>query len=239
MTHCDELRHSLGAYVLGGLDADEAAAVRRHLEDCPDCAAARDALEPLPGLLSLADGAEAAVTEPLSAAFEERLLDAYARDHHEAAIGRRRIRRLSPRRWRPRWVAVGAATAVAAAAAVLAIAVLGGGESRPRYGVAFRSVGATGATARANLTAGGSGTTLHLVVNGLPRDEKAVYEVLCDAEMWTASAGTFRTDAQGHAYVVLTTAMRKGEYNGIRIVRRWHAPDGRLVRRPVLTARLS
>ena len=41
MTHCDELRHSLGAYVLGALDAEEAAAVRRHLEECPDCAAQR------------------------------------------------------------------------------------------------------------------------------------------------------------------------------------------------------
>jgi anti-sigma factor RsiW len=237
MTHCDELRHSLGAYVLGALDAEEAAAVRRHLEDCPDCAAQRDALMPLPGLLSLAGGAEAAVTEPLSAAFEERLLDAYARDHKVPAA-RRRISRLSPRRWRARWVAVGAATAVAAAAAVIGITGLGG-NAGPRYGVAFHSVGAPEARARANLIAGDGGTTLHLVVNGLPRDESAVYEVLCDAEMWTASAGTFRTDAQGHAYVVLTTAMRKGEYNGIRIVRRWHQPDGHLMRREMLAARLS
>ena len=80
---------------------------------------------------------------------------------------------------------------------------------------------------------------MHLWVKGLPRDPDAVYEVLCDAEMWTASAGTFRTDAEGHAYVVLTTALRKGEYNGIRVVRRWHAADGRLVKRPVLAARVS
>ena len=41
MTHCDELRHSLGAYVLGALDVDEAAAVRRHLQECPACAGER------------------------------------------------------------------------------------------------------------------------------------------------------------------------------------------------------
>jgi hypothetical protein len=235
MTHCDELRHSLGAYVLGSLDPDEMAAVRRHLQECPQCAAESNALTSLPGLLSLAGGADAAVTEPLSAAFEERLLDAYARDHKA-----RPARRFRPHRWRPRWLAVGAATAVAAAAAALGITVLGGDDSStPRYGVTFRSVGAPGAIGRANLIAGGSGTTLHLWVSGLPRDEKAVYEVLCDAEMWTASAGTFRTDAQGHAYVVLTTAMRKGEYSGIRIVRRWHEPDGHLVRREMLAARLS
>ena len=64
---------------------------------------------------------------------------------------------------------------------------------------------------------------MHLWVKGLPRDKDAVYEVLCDAENWTATAGTFRTNADGKAYVVLTTALRKGEYDAIRIVRRGHS----------------
>ena len=131
---------------------------------------------------------------------------------------------------------------VAAAAAAFGIAVLGDDDSGggpAGYDVAFRSIGHPGASGRANLEGGGSGTTVHLWVKGLPRDKDAVYEVLCDAEAWTASAGTFRTDADGHAYVVLTTALRKNEYNAIRIVRRSHAPDGRLVRRDVLAARLS
>ena len=85
--NCEHLRPDLGAYVLGGLDPDEAAAVRRHLETCEDCAAELDSLAPLPGLLSLAGGAEEAAQKPLSPAFEERLLDAYARD-----------RTISPRR---------------------------------------------------------------------------------------------------------------------------------------------
>jgi hypothetical protein len=239
MTRCDELRHSLGAYVLGALDVDEAAAVRRHLQDCPDCAAERDALTPLPGLLSLAGGAEAAVSEPLSPAFEERLLDAYARDHAAQPPRRRRIGGLR-RRVRPRWLTVGVATALTAAAAAFGVTVLSGDDDPTRhYDVAFRSVGAPGATAHANLTGGGGGTTVHLWVDGLPRDENAVYEVLCDAQMWTASAGTFRTDANGRASVVLTTALRKGEYDAIRIVRRAHRPDGRLVRRDMLAAKLS
>jgi anti-sigma factor RsiW len=238
MTHCDELRHSLGAYVLGALDVEDAAAVRRHLEECPQCAAERDALVPLPALLSLADGAEAAVSEPLSPAFEERLLDVYARDH-AARRPARRIGRLR-RRLRPRWLAVGAATAVAAAAAALGFVVIAGDDDASRrYDVAFRSINAPGAKARADLVSGDGGTTVHLWVNGLPHDQDAVYEVLCDAEMWTATAGTFRTDANGHAYVVLTTALRKGEYDAIRIVRRAHQPDGRLVRQDILAARLS
>jgi hypothetical protein len=237
VTQCDELRYSLGAYVLGALDVDDAAAVRRHLQECPECAAERDALVPLPGLLSLAGGAEKAVSEPLSPAFEERLLDAYAREN--AALPIRRIGRLRER-LRTRWLAVGAATAVAAAAVVLGIVVLGGGEDITReYDVAFRSINAPGAAAHADLASGDGGTTVDLWVNGLPHDKDAVYEVLCDAEMWTATAGTFRTDASGRAHVVLTTALRRGEYDAIRIVRRAHQPDGRLVRRDILAARLS
>jgi anti-sigma factor RsiW len=236
VTQCDELRHSIGAYVLGALDVDDAAAMRRHLQECPECAAERDALVPLPGLLSLAGGAEKAVNEPLSPAFEERLLDAYARDN--AVPPPRRIGRLR-RRLRPRWVAVGATVAVTAAAAALGFAVLGGENGTRQYDVAFHSINAPGAAAHADLSSGNGGTTVHLWVKGLPHDKDAVYEVLCDAEMWTASAGTFRTDSSGRATVVLTTALRHGEYDAIRIVRRMHQPDGRLVRRDILAAKLS
>jgi hypothetical protein len=109
----------------------------------------------------------------------------------------------------------------------------------PRYGVIFRAIDSPGAKAGARLESKKAGTTLHLFVAGLPRDENAVYEVLCDADTWTASAGTFRTGPDGRAYVVLNTAMRRGQYDGIRIVRRARRPDGRVVRHEVLAARLS
>ena len=229
----EHVREALGAYTLGALDPDEAATVRRHLAECRRCAAEHEALASLPALLSVAEGADAAAAEPLSPAFEERLLDAYARDHATRPRGRRR----RPRR---RWVAAGALSAGLAAIA-LAV-VLGGSDSRPApagYDVACRPVGAGNASGQAKLESGGEGTTLHLRVDGLPGDEGTVYEVLCDAEGWTATAGTFRTDVQGSAYVILTTAMRRGEYDAIRIVRRSHRSDGRLVRRVVLVARLS
>jgi anti-sigma-K factor RskA len=233
VTGCEHLRPAIGAYVLGRLDPDEAAAVRRHLHECPECAAEYDSLAPLPNLLSLAGGAEQATAEPLSPAFEERLLDAYARDHRTPARRRPFWRR------RPRWAALAAAGAVAAAAAV-AIVVIGGEDAAaPRYGVSFRAIDSPGAKAGARLESRDAGTTLHLWVAGLPRDQKAVYEVLCDAKTWTASAGTFHTGPDGRTYVVLNTAMRRGEYDGIRIVRRTRRPDGRVVRREVLAARLS
>jgi Putative zinc-finger len=224
----------LGAYVLGALDPDDAAAVRRHLAGCSACEAEYDALAPLPGLLATAAGAHAAATEPLSPAFEERLLDAYARDHATRPRARRR-------RPRPRWLAGGALAAGLAAAVLGAVVLTGDGEdppAPPAYDVAFRPVDAGGASGRATLETGAEGTTLHLWVDGLARDENAVYEVLCDAEAWTATAGTFHTDGKGSAYAVLTTALRQGEYDAIRIVRRGHR-DGRLVRRVVLAARLS
>jgi anti-sigma factor RsiW len=231
---CEHLRPAIGAYVLGGLEPDEAAAVRRHLETCPECAAEHDALAPMPNLLSLAGGAEKAVAEPLSPAFEERLLDAYARD--KATPPRRRLRWRMPR---PRWLAVGAVGAAAAAAAI-AVAVIGEEQEPTRsYEVSFQNVsGPQTARAAANLESDDEGTEIHLWVRGLPARE-AVYEVLCDAEEWTATAGTFRTDARGRGYVVLTTALRRGEYNAIRIVRRGHRADGTLYKRNVLTARLS
>ncbi len=226
----------IGAYVLGALDPDEAAAVRRHLAVCIECAAEHDALVPLPGLLAAAEGADAATAEPLSPAFEERLLDAYARDR----ATRPRTRR--GRRPRPRWLAAGALAAGLAAAAFAAVALTGSGDdpaAPPAYDVAFRPVDAGTASGRATLDSGAEGTTLHLWVEGLARDEDAVYEVLCDAEAWTATAGTFRTDGKGSAYAILTTALRRGEYDAIRIVRRGHRRDGQLVRHLVLAARLS
>ena len=214
---CEHLRTAIGAYALGALDPDEAAAIRRHLEDCEKCRAEYDELAPLPGLLSLADGAEEAVEKPLSPAFEERLLDAFARDR--ASSPRRRLRWRLPRR---RWLAVGAVGLAAIAAAAVGVTLLDDdGPPARRYALTFQNVnGPPSAQAAANLESSDAGTRVHLIVRGLARDPDAVYEVLCDAEEWTATAGTFRTDAEGKAYVIVTTALRKSEYNAIRIVRR-------------------
>ena len=234
---CEHLRTAVGAYALGALDPDEAAEVRRHLETCPKCAAEHDALAPRPGLLSLASGAEEAVEKPLSPAFEERLLDAFARDHHASPPRRRRRTWRLPRRRR---LAAGAVGLAAAAAAFVGVQVAGDGGSGTAYDLTFRNVGAPqGTVAKAAVESTDEGTRVKLSIRGLPPDDDAVYEVLCDAEMWTATAGTFRTDAQGHAYVIVTTAMRRDEYDQIRIVRRVHGADGKYRKRNVLTAKLS
>ena len=211
MTGCEHLRPDLGAYALGALEPAEAAAVEAHISACPDCAAELEALRPLPMLVARADGLE--IPAP-PAALEERILD-------RVAASRTRRRRLRP----PRRIGALAATAVAgiaigAGAAALAISVIGDGEeggAAPGYDLVVDA--SNGVSARAAFEPSDGGTEVHLWVDGLPPGGRAVYEVRCERPGWSAGAGTFRADAQGKAYVVLTTAARIGEYERIRIVR--------------------
>ncbi|WP_422934299.1 anti-sigma factor family protein [Sinomonas sp. P47F7] len=66
------LRLSLGAYLLGGLDADEARAVEEHLAACPECRAEIEELEVLPAMLDVvpAARAEELIEAPLAATAE-------------------------------------------------------------------------------------------------------------------------------------------------------------------------
>jgi hypothetical protein len=202
----------LGAYVLGALELDEAAAVREHVAACAACAAEYSRLVPLPGLLTLAGGAQRATEEPPSPAMEERLLDAVAREAPRRPPGRRPARRRVLG-----WAAAGLSAAALAATGVVVI-----GHDGPSGGyLALRATSAsTGATARAELAQASGGTVMQLWVRGLPHDPAAVYEVHCDGPEWSASAGTFRVDATGRAHVMLTTAARRGQYDRIRITRK-------------------
>jgi Putative zinc-finger len=223
MTHPHVLEE-LGGYVLGALEPAERDAVAAHLAICPDCAAELERLAALPGLLRHADGLE---IPSAPAAVEERLLDQVAR---EAGLRRRGraglLGRLSPPpRWRRRLVRgrlfAAAVAGAALGAAITALAVGGGEDDAPtpaQYRIQLTGTG--GASARAELEPGRGGTELHLWVRGLPPGAEAVYEVHCERRGWSASAGTFRADAHGRAYVVLTTAARIGEYERIRVVRR-------------------
>jgi anti-sigma factor RsiW len=216
VTGCDHVRTELGGYVLEALEPAEAAAVREHLAHCSPCAAAHAELAGLPRLLALADGLYD--TPPLPPAVEERVLDAVSRERaaSEPAPPREHAARRRRRPRRALWV--GAAAVAAASLAALAIALSSGGEHA--YEVTLRPVAGTDARGRAELSGASGGTTLHLWVRNLPADPDVVYEVRCDAPGWTASAGTFRADTRGRAYVVLTTAARRGEYDAIRVVRR-------------------
>jgi putative zinc finger protein len=232
MTH---VQADIGAFVLGALDSDAERRVREHLATCPECAAAHADLAGIPGLLDLAVVTGATEDEPLPPAIEERLLDRFARE---------RVERPERRRWRPR-IALGLSSALAGAAVAVAALVFGmnfernGGRPASQYRLAFERIGPApaNASARAGLRTSEAGTVVRLWVNNLPTGD--VYEVWCDAKGWSASAGTFRVDAKGDAYVILTTAVKKGQYDRIRLVRREHLASGKVVPSDILAAKLS
>jgi hypothetical protein len=217
---CDDLRPLLGGYVLDALEPDETEAVREHLPDCAACAAEHASLAGLPALLDLAAPLDMP-DEPLSPAFEEAVLDRFARDRESRrAQKRRRLPRIA---WtRPR-VAVASAL-LAAALSVGVTLALDKTPSRPpmRSFLLPLTASANEPAARAHVALyrvhGGTGA--HLWADGLQPGPGRVYEMLCEGKGWSASAGTFRADARGHVEVRLTTAARVGEYQRIRIVYR-------------------
>ena len=237
---CDDLRPLLGGYVLGALEPDETEAVREHLPGCAACSAEHASLARLPALLDLAAPLDAP-DEPLSPAFEEALLDRFARDREAAASPPKRRRRLP----RIAWTTPRVAVASGLLAAALTFATMAAVDDDPSQPAASRSyvvqlkaaaaapAGSKGLRARVSLYRVQGGTGVHLWASGLPKGPR-VYEMLCEKRGWSASAGTFRADAKGRVEARLTTAARIGEYDSLRVVYR----DERGQIRDVLTGRL-
>jgi len=234
---CNDCRTLLGGFVLHALEPDEAELVRRHLADCPACAAEHAQLMGIPSMLDVAGSAETPTEHP-PPALEEAVLDRFAREHphrghpgaaapttnepHKRSTGDRLRAALRPLR-RPLPAAL--AGAVAAAAVTAALIVLPGetgSASGEQYQASLSgSPAAPGATASAQLRVFASGTRVRLNVRGLHGSPDTVYELWClrdDGEK--VSAGTFRTDASGSADVNLTTAAVPGEYHRLGVERR-------------------
>lgn len=112
-----ESHQLLGAYLLGGLPAEEAAGFERHLAGCTDCRAELDRLASLPALLDAIPVADAVgLTAAVPAAQGE--------PPGEGAVPRSLLAALAGRRRRSRLRWSGALAAVAAAC--LAVGVLAG-----------------------------------------------------------------------------------------------------------------
>ncbi|RCG31737.1 hypothetical protein DQ384_09360 [Sphaerisporangium album] len=83
---CEDVRMSLGAHMLGALEADEAARVETHMETCPECRAEFEELRGLTALLSRVSEEDIEQVASPPTAVLDRLIAASAR--------RRRVNRL-------------------------------------------------------------------------------------------------------------------------------------------------
>lgn len=83
---CEEVRISLGVYVLGALDEAERAAVEAHLDGCPECAAELAELSGLPAMLSRVDPGDIALAATPPRAVLDRLLAASAKRHRRSRV---------------------------------------------------------------------------------------------------------------------------------------------------------
>jgi anti-sigma-K factor RskA len=206
MSGCRERGDDVGAYVLGALEPAEMEAMRRHLDTCERCAAERQALAGLPGLLDRVQADEEPA--PLSPRLEEEVLDRFVRERAGEPARPARRRRL-------------ALPALAAAAAVLALAValtvlLWPGDEESAY--ARAEMRGHGAWAAASVAEVESGTRVEIEADDLRR---GVYELWCVRTdgRWV-SGGSFRAHGDGSAGAELTAAVRPGEYHTVVITRR-------------------
>lgn len=146
----------IGAYLLGALDADEAAAVERHLAECTECRDELAELQDLPELLHEVDLDDLG-TGPVAG---DELFSRVA-----AAIDDDRLAR---HRHRARLALAGAAAAVVAAGGAVAGVTLTGGSATP--GQTFSA-----SSGRMHMTLTVSprnpGTALAVHVSGLPENE--------------------------------------------------------------------
>lgn len=154
----DEPHVLLGAYILGGLDAEERGRFEAHLKECAQCRAQVADFAPLPALLSKVDPADLDTDTTDGGESEAVLHDMLA------------ARRVATKRRVRRRVALGACAAVLAAVA-LVLVVPRGDTTPPGTGTfAMRSVAAAGASGSVTLTPKPWGTAIVLDLTQLPTD---------------------------------------------------------------------
>ena len=213
MTGCEDLRHELGAYVLGALDGEEEAQVREHLARCTECRHEHGRLAGLPGLLDLAEAApdRPAVEQP-SPLLEDAVLEGF-RGTTTRPTRRRRLA-LPPLRVAVPSAAVGALVAVVVLA--LGGAFSGDGVSSPSTSVQLRG---DAGSARAVIAGAEAGTVIELEANLPPSGRREHYDVFMIAGDYEISAGTFRVGPDGHVTVTLACGGPPEVYDRIEIRR--------------------
>lgn len=210
-TDCAELRHWLGAYVLGALDPGDRAAVEAHLAGCPGCREELAELAGLPGLLgrlSLAE-AEAAGSTPLAdpGPLERAIAELISRRH------RLRRRRLA--------TAAGAAVLIAGVAVGATVAGFPGDQRSPGTTTTGTTATATdsgtGVQAAATVLATPWGTSIRLTIAGVQPGERCqLIAVAQDGDR--AIAGGWQITYTGQADITGATAIPRENLTALQVV---------------------
>jgi hypothetical protein len=197
-----EWRELLGAYVLGGLDADEAARVEAHLDGCRQCRDEAEALSPLRTLLSRAEIAQIAAAPRPPARLRRRVM---ARIREESRARRRQ---------RVRLALAGAVAALALGAVIIAGAGLidsSDDEAGPQQRLVTWNAPHGPFEIAATLSARSFGTQIQMTVWGV-REGTLCHVWIREAGGETVPAGTFHYwHTEGEAPPTLSAAVSPDE----------------------------
>ena len=187
---CASWRGEIGAYIVGALDQDTGAELRRHLAACGGCRADYADLVPVRdwlGRLTPADGTPAG-RQP----------------------GGPPLAPIRPVRHRARWRWLAAAGA--AAAAVAAIAGITPHPVSPAFGSFDRVTGVHG---RARVVGTPTGTEIDLTLTGLPADQSCTLVAVSRAG--ADVAGTWYSNADGTAQIAGNSAIPVSQLTALRV----------------------
>jgi Putative zinc-finger len=204
----------LGVYLLGAADAAERALVESHLTACPACRAELTRLEPLPKLLAQLPvdllEAEPALCGPPGRPQAARIT--------QSGAIRAGMARAAAGRWRA--VACGAAAAVAGIAAGLWLAPQGAirpATSAPSAAITLSAANpVTHVRVRATLTGTSWGTSIRLLVRGLPQNHLCRLIVRSRSGA-TEVAGDWDAWRSGPVYVPASAGLRLADISSLQV----------------------
>lgn len=201
MTDHADVRHLLGAYVLGGLDDQDRRTVDAHLATCPHCRAEVVDAAPLPDLLRKLP------PEPLD--LPEPRVDAEIHD----LLHRMRAHRTAARR-RTR-------TLLAASAAAVVVVVGGLSLYDPTQpatpGTPFVASGATPVTGKVSMTGKPWGTSLEVALSDMPKGGRFILQVR-GVNGTVEQAATWAVDSTTDVRVMGACSMKPERIQSLRVM---------------------
>lgn len=198
---CTDRLGDLGAYVLGGLEPDEVAALEAHLGGCAGCRTELQGLRPLPDLLALAESAPPPAPADL---------------RHRTLAG------LQPRR-RMQLPVAAALALVTALGATAVVALDAPDDAAHTVVLALPAETEARVSGEAGLHQSESGVRMELTLTGLQPAERGYYHAWLTQGDRRVSAGTFVGGPDGRAVARLQCGGHLDYYDDLLVT--WHGRD--------------